>query len=413
MELLNTDTLEEARRKLGEACAAIPLAEEEAGLLEAAGRICARDTEAAEDTPPFSRSVVDGFAVRAEETYGAGDSNPVFFRIAGSVGIEARAEVSAGPGEAVRVQTGSMIPEGASAVLMAEYAEEYAPGRLAGYRSLSGGENIIRAGEDIRKGSLLLRRGRRIAPSDVGMLAAQGIVSVRVFAPLPVTVISTGDELVGPEETPEAGQIRDINSFVLAAEAEHLGMKVVRMRRCRDREEEIRSAVEESLEDSGMILLSGGSSKGQKDYTKQVFEEISGNVFTHGISVKPGKPTVLAFDRESRTLLAGLPGHPAAAALMFRLLIGDWYRERTGQAKIPPYPAALSENVSSNQGRATCLLVELKEAPEGDGPGWEAVPVRAKSGSISALSRAFGYVLIPRNREGMRKGEIVRVEVLE
>ncbi len=420
MELLNADSLEEAGRKLRQESSGLSLETEYVDLTSALGRICARDIAAGENIPPFSRSVVDGYAVRAKDTYGAGESGPSFFNVVGNVGIEEEARMSVHLGEAVQVQTGSMIPDGTTAVLMREYAQEYAPGKMAGYRALGEGENIICEGEDIRKGSCVLKRGREITSSDAGILAALGIREIEVWKPLAVTVISTGDELAGIEEPLTAGKIRDINSYVLAAEASRMGMAAVRILRCGDDETEIYHAVKDSLSDSGLILLSGGSSKGKKDYTKQVFEEISHNVFTHGIAVKPGKPTIVGYDKESRTILAGLPGHPMAAALMFRLLIGEWYMEKTGMTKKPPYPAVLAENVSSGQGRATCLLVELtlrRGRAESDWKvegeaGYEAWPVRAKSGSISALSRAFGYVMIPRDREGMRKGEKVWVEVL-
>lgn len=413
MELLNTDTLEEAQRKLLEESKDLKLRTEVVELSRALGRICARDVAAGENIPPFPRSTVDGYAVRAEDTYGAGEAGPAFFSVAGSVGIEEQACVRSGPQTAVRVQTGSMIPEGATAVLMNEYTEEYAPGKLAAYRPVSEGENLMRAGEDLRQGDQVLRQGRRLTPADVGILAGLGIPGVEVWSLPAVTVISTGNELAGIDEPLSGGKIRDMNSYVLAAEARRMGMQVRRTLRCRDDETEIRSAAAGALADSDIILLSGGSSKGQKDYTKQVFEALSHRVFTHGIALKPGKPTILAYERESRTILAGLPGHPMAAALVFQLLIGAWYRERTGAQKMPPYSAVLTENVSSNQGRETCLLVELLPGGEETGHRYRAVPVRAKSGSLSALSRAVGYVRIPRAREGMRRGEQVWVEVLE
>lgn len=411
MELLYTDTLEDARRKLDAESSQLTLCTEYTDIENAVGRICAEDVCAAENIPAFPRSVVDGYAVRAEDTYGASESGPAFFRITGSVNIEEAAGCQTGPQEAVRVQTGSMVPPGASAVIMNEYGQEYGEGKLAVYRAAGTGENLIDRGEDICAGACVIPRGRKLTASDTGIMAALGIGTVCVWKKPRVTVISTGDELTGIEEMPQAGKIRDINTYILAAEAQSRGMNVIRKLREKDCEADIRNAVRSSLQDSDIILLSGGSSKGKKDYTKQIFEELSGNVFTHGIAVKPGKPTILAFDRTSRTILAGLPGHPMAALLMFRLLIADWYRERTGGKKVPPYPAVLAENVSSNQGRATCLPVRLVLCREGD-LCYEALPVHAKSGSISALSRADGYVMIPRDREGMRKGEIVRVEVL-
>lgn len=173
-----------------------------------------------------------------------------------------------------------------------------------------------------------------------------------------------------------------------------------------DEEQAILHAVQKAAVDSDIVLISGGSSKGDKDYTAGILEQVSHNVFTHGIAIKPGKPTILAWEEEHRTLLAGLPGHPMAAVLMFRLLILDWYYQRMGARRPLPWPAVMGENVSSNQGRETCLLVELIMGEE----GFLAMPVYAKSGSISSLSRADGYILIKRSREGLKQGERVWVE---
>lgn len=411
MELLNTDTLQEARRKLWEESADLQLGEHFTGLLSAGGSMCAEDITANEDIPPFPRSVVDGYAVRAEDTYGASENGPAFLKVTGNVDIEKKAEKKLCAQETVRVQTGSMLPEGATGVLMTEYAEEYVPGKLAAYRSVADGENVIRKGEDIPKGKCVIKKGRKITASDTGILAALGISRIKVSEKPEVTLISTGDELAGITETLRDGKIRDVNTYVLAVDAQAQGMHVRDTLRLPDNEKIIRSAVESALEQSDIILLSGGSSKGKKDYTKSVFEDLTGNVFTHGISVKPGKPTILAYHKKTETILAGLPGHPMAALLMFRLLIADWYRKKVEAQPAPLYPAVLSENVSSNQGRETCLLVQLRCRKEETGAVCYAVPVHAKSGSISAVSRADGYVMISRDREGMKKGETVWVEV--
>ena len=416
MELLHTDTLEEARRKLEEQSQGLAPGVVEIGRVEALGCICAEDVVSEENVPPFPRSTMDGYAIKAADSYGTGEASPGYYRVIGHVHIEEEAKMTVEAGEAVRVQTGSMIPRGADAVLMREYAEEYVPGKLAGYRAVSEGENIIRAGEDIRAGGCVIYRGKKIGPADIGVMAALGIQKIRVCRAPVVTVISTGDELAGAEEKLMAGKIRDINTEVLAAEAEACGMAVRKTCRVPDDREEIRNAVEEALDKSDVILLSGGSSKGEKDYTKQVFEEISHNVFTHGIAIKPGKPTLLAFDPASGTILAGLPGHPMAAALIFRLVIRDWYLKRCGAARLLPCPAVMAENVSSNHGRVSCLPVKLRMVKKTEGSGTvtvEAVPVHAKSGSIFALASADGYVMIDRNREGLKKGEQVLVERLD
>lgn len=407
MELLHTDTLEEAREKLKSETEDFKLRERRVTCEASLGCICAEDIIAGENVPPFRRSTVDGYAVIAGDSYGAGDSNPIFFRVAGQVNIEERVSIGVNSGEAVQMQTGSMIPDRATAVLMVEYTESYAADKIVAYKAVSEGENIIQIGEDIKKGTCLIRKGRKINSRDIGMMAALGISKVNVYVPMILTIISTGDELVDIWESLSASKIRDINSYALAAEAVENGWVIRRQIRIADNKEKIFEAVSEAVGESDIILLSGGSSKGNKDYTKTVLEKITRNVFTHGISIKPGKPTILSVEQEHKVIIVGLPGHPMAALLMFRLLIVDWYMSKAGISRPKPYFAVMQENVSSNQGRATCLPVKLV-CGEAD---YNAVPVYAKSGSISPLSKTDGYVMIPRNKEGLKKGERVRVEV--
>lgn len=408
MKLLNTDTLEEVRDKLRTETEEMKFRTCVMDMEESCGFICAEDVFSPEDMPPFDRSTVDGYALAAQESYGAGESSPVFLHVCGQIGIEEAAETSPGEGETVRVQTGSMIPEGADAVVMAEYTEEYAPGQIICCRPVSSGENVMRRGEDIRAGERIIRRGQKIGTAEAGMMAGLGIRKIRVYERPSVTVISTGDELAGEGEPLTAGKIRDINTYTLSAAAEESGMTVLHKIRTADDEAEIRRVVQTASEQSDIVLISGGSSKGNRDYTKKVLEDVTGNVFTHGIALKPGKPTILAYDRARRTVIAGLPGHPMAALLVFRLVIAHWYRMKTGAKEPFLIPAVMGSNVSSNQGRETCLPVRLIRTAD----GYEAAPVYAKSGSISALSEADAFVMIPRDREGIRKGERIWAELL-
>lgn len=408
IELLHTDTLTQARKKLEDETKDFELKVHRVTCEEALGCICAKDVIAEENVPPFRRSTVDGYAIIAGDSYGAGDSNPAFYQVTGHVNIEEQALMTVDTGEAVQVQTGSMVPDGATAVLMVEYTEQYADGKIIGYKAVSEDENIIQVGEDMAAGDCLIPRGREINARDIGMMAALGICDIEVYVPPVVTIISTGDELADIRESLTASKIRDINSYALASEARRMGMTVRRRLCVRDDEKEIFQAVSQSVKDSDIVLLSGGSSKGNKDYTKKVLEELTGNVFTHGIAIKPGKPTILAYDREYGTVIAGLPGHPMAAMMMFRLVIIHWYCEKSGLQMRPPYMARISENVSSNQGRETCLPVKLVRNAD----GFTAKPIHAKSGSIGSLGRADGYVRIPRNQEGLNKGALVWVEVL-
>ena len=406
MELLHTDTLAEAREKLRRETENFILRTKKVESRDALGCICARDIFAEENIPSFRRSIVDGYAVIARDSYGAGESMPAFYEVTGKVNIEEPAVQKVRTGEAVFLQTGSMVPEGANAVRMIEYTQNYAPGKRAGYRPVSEGENIIQIGEDVGMGECLISRGEKISPEVIGKFAALGIREVEVFEPLKVTVISTGDELADMDEPLSGSKIRDINSYALGAQARSFGMEILHQIRQKDCEEDIEKTLRDVVDESDVILMSGGSSKGSKDYTKKVLEAVTGNVFTHGISIKPGKPTILAYDRAKNTVIAGLPGHPMAAVMMFRLIIGDWYFSKAGIRPPLPHFAVMGENVSSNQGRETCLLVRLLRG-END---YTAIPIYAKSGSISALGKADGYVMIPRNKEGLKKGERVLTE---
>ena len=274
IELLQTDTLTQAREKLYKETKNFKLKIHRVACEEALGCICAKDVIAEENVPPFRRSTVDGYAIIAGDSYGAGDSNPAFYQVTGHVNIEEQALMTVDSGEAVQVQTGSMVPDGATAVLMLEYTEQYADGKIIGYKAVSEDENIIQIGEDMAVGDCLIQRGREINAKDVGMMAALGISDIEVYVPPVVTIISTGDELADIGDPLTASKIRDINSYALTAEARRMGMTVRRRLLVRDDEKEILQAVSRSTKDSDIILLSGGSSKGNKDYTKKVLRSL-------------------------------------------------------------------------------------------------------------------------------------------
>ena len=210
IELLHTDTLTQAREKLKNETKNFELKVHRVACEEALGCICAKDVIAEENVPPFRRSTVDGYAIIAGDSYGAGDSNPAFYQVTGHVNIEEQALMTVDMGEAVQVQTGSMVPDGATAVLMVEYTEQYADGKIIGYKAVSEDENIIQVGEDMAAGDCLIQRGREINARDIGMMAALGICDIEVYMPPVVTIISTGDELVDIREPLTASKIRDI-----------------------------------------------------------------------------------------------------------------------------------------------------------------------------------------------------------
>ena len=407
MQLLKVDSIEQAREKLLDCASRWELPTETLPFEKAYGRILARDVFSPEDVPAFNRSTVDGYALRSVDTAAAGDSIPAFLKRAGAVEMGRAAECGVSPGECVEVPTGGMLPEGADAVIMLEYTEAFGEG-IAVHSSVAPGENTVLAGEDIKAGDVLLKRGTRLLPRHIGALAAVGKTQIDVYCPLKLAVFSTGDEVKDPREKLEAGQVHDINSYSLAALAESSGFEIVRGGLLQDDEALLREAVRESMADCDVVLVSGGSSQGTKDLTAKILDEIaSPGVFTHGLAIKPGKPTILGADAQSRTILCGLPGHPVSAMMVFEMLFGWLYREMTGVREKPAIPATLTVNLASSPGKLNCWPVRL----ERDEDKWLAVPIFGKSGLITTLSGADGYFTVQRGREGMSAGETVMVNL--
>lgn len=411
MRLLNTDTLDEARAKLLAEAEKNPPGKERVPFEESLGRILAEDLISEVNIPDFRKSSVDGYAVVSKDTQGVTDSIPVFLDVTEEVAMGHAPSGTVGPGQAVYVPTGGMLPDGADAMVMVEYAEKFDENSIAVYDSVSPGRNVIQEGEDVRKGSVLMRKGAKVRPQEVGVMASAGISSVCVTAPWKISVISTGDELVDVEDDPTKGQTRDINTYSIAAAGRKYGFDIVSRRVLKDDRALIREAVEEAVKVSDVVLVSGGSSQGEKDFTAGIMDELAQpGVLTHGIALKPGKPTILAYDEESATVLAGLPGHPAAAMMVFELLIGWLYCQLTGMQQPRRIPAKISENVAAAGGKTTCLLVKLTEEQDDiSGCMYRAQPLFGKSGLMTMLTEADGYTLIDTDDEGLKEDQIVQV----
>ena len=411
MKLLTVDTLEQAREKLWNRMKTRPIESEMINLNEAStafpARVLAKDLYVSADIPGFNRSTVDGYAVVAADTAGAGEAIPVFLKQAGTVSMGKQADFSIRSGECAYVPTGAMLPAGADAVVMLEFAEPQA-GNVAVYEAVAPGAGVAGKGEDLRKGEILLRQGTLIRPQEAGALAAAGIMNILAFAPLKLALISTGDELVPPEQAPDPGEVRDINSQALKALALKQGYRVVSSQVLPDDEGRIEAALRDAMASSDVVAVSGGSSQGEKDMTAALINRVAKpGVFTHGLSLKPGKPTILGWDDESQTVLAGLPGHPVAAMMVFELLLGWLHNKLFNRPQPFPVPARVSCNVPGSPGRAVCQPVILHSE---DG-NYSAEPVFGKSGMISTLTRADGYIIIDVNREGLKKGEPVLVHL--
>ena len=408
MKLLKVDTVNDARSKLMECCARTMMRTEMRCLLDAAGCILAENIYSKENIPPYRRSIMDGYAVRSKDLGAAGDMIPTMLKVKGEVLLgNDSSDLTVEPGCCVYVPTGGYVPDGADSVVMVEYCEPFGSGMLAVSKPASPGENVVQVGEDVAARALLLQKGRKLRPQDLGVLAACGITEIPVFVPWKVTVISTGDELVSPVQTPGPGQIRDINTYTIASRSAAEGFHVIRTLSVKDERDDLAAALDDAKNDSDLVVLSGGSSQGKKDMTAGLIDEAADHgVLTHGIAAKPGKPTITGFDEESRTLFIGLPGHPAAALMVYEQILISLWRCLTCCEKERTLKAKVNVNVPSAPGRMTFQLVKLIEDDE-----LQAVPVFARSGMISPVSEADGYFVMTENQEGIRPGDTVCVHL--
>ena len=408
MELLNVDTIEAARGKIEPYINKYLYRTKEVQIIESLDKVLAEDVYTSINVPHFRRSTVDGYAVVFSDTQGASDTIPVFLKVIGEVEIGNEAKKSIKSGECVYVPTGGMLPPNANAMVMIEYTEMFSENEVAIYESVPYNSNVVQIGEDISEGELLLSKGTRIRAQEIGAMASIGKSVVSVYDNLSVSIISTGDELLTIDKSLLDAKIFDINTYTLLALCEKYKMPIKRALVLKDDEELLKNTIQEAMNDSDIVLVSGGSSKGKKDVSAKVLDELaSSGVLTHGISIKPGKPTITAFDEESKTLLVGLPGHPVAAMMLFEVLVMATIQEGLGKKEERTIRAKMKTNVVSAPGRTTLQLVSLSVI-EGE---YHAEPIYGKSGLITTLTKADGYVVIELNNEGLKKDESVLVHI--
>lgn len=379
------------------------LPEETVSLYECCGRVLSREVTAPEYVPGFDRSTVDGYAVIAKDTFGCSESIPAILEVSGEIFMGSSAGSSLTQGTCRAIPTGGAMPEGSDAVVMIEYTEDYGEGTVGILRPVSPGQNMIYRGDDVFPGKIVISQGRRIDPADVGALAAMGITSVSVYRKPLVGVISTGDELVKPDETPGDGQIRDANGPMLAALAGGFGADVRTYGIVRDDWDSMRKVFGRAIRECDILLISGGTSVGDKDQTARIIEA-NGKLLFHGIAMKPGKPTILG--NAGGKPVFGLPGHPVAAFFSTWLYVRFLLAQMQGQKlQRRTMTARLSEALSANHGRAEFISVRLTEK---DGCVI-AEPVHTKSGLITSLAGTDGFISIPRDCEGLPRGAEVQV----
>ena len=374
-------------------------------LGDAMGRILAEDVAAGEYVPDFDRSTVDGFAVRASDTFGCSDAIPAILPLQATVLMGEGADFSLNEGECVAVPTGGAVPKGADSVVMIEYTEDYGDGTIGVAKPAAPGMNMIFRGDDVYPGKVILQKGRVLSSADIGALAAIGQVQVPVAKKLTVGVISTGDELVPPEVQPGPGQVRDVNSPMLEAMLTAFGCRVINYGIVIDDEALLSETVNRAIAECDAVLLSGGSSVGVKDAACRIIES-AGQLLLHGIAIKPGKPTILGKCGEKP--IVGLPGHPVAAYFITKLFVQPLLGRLTGRDMTAyTVTAKVTESISANHGRAQYHCCRLTKK---DGFLY-AQPIRGKSGLITTLAGADGYFCIHRDCEGLPKGAEIQVTI--
>ena len=372
-------------------------------LTECTGRVLCRDITAEEYVPGFDRSTVDGYALRAADTFGCSEAIPAILPAAFSVEMGHAPERELPPGCCAGVPTGGALPAGADAVVMVEYTEDYGDGSIGITKPASPGLNVIYRGDDVSPGKTVLPAGRRLNASDIGALAAMGVLSVPVSRRPLIGILSTGDELVSPGQVPGDGQVRDVNSVMLEVLCRSLGADARSYGFIRDDSGLLAAGLKRALSECDAVLISGGSSVGVRDATAEVILQ-HGKILFHGIAMKPGKPTILG--EACGKPVFGLPGHPGAAFFITRFFIREMIACMTGETlRDSAVAACLSEAVSANHGRSELLSVQLFRQ---DGRRM-ARPVHSKSGLISSLAGSDGFIMIPRDCEGLAAGSSVDV----
>jgi len=385
-----------------------PVAVETVPLERSHGRVLAEEIVSDIDIPEFGRSTMDGFAVPAAATFGASEANPAYLTVVGQVPMGKKPDFSVSPGQAARIATGGMLPQGCDSVVMIEHTDAVDDTLIEVYKSVAPGQHVIERGEDIAAGRPVLTPGRLLRPQEMGLLAAAGRQQVAVFRRPVVAIISTGDELVPVDQVPGTGQVRDINSYSLAAQVAQAGAQAKILGIVGDRHEALLASCRKALEAADMVLISGGSSVGTRDLTVQVIEALAdARILIHGIGISPGKPTIMACCGQKA--LWGLPGHAVSAMVVFMTVVRPhlWHIcGLRGRGRAPlPVKARLSRNVSAKQGRVDYLRIRLQQRQD---TLW-ADPILGKSGLIRTMVAADGLLAIDVDVEGLDKGSWVEV----
>ena len=389
-------------------------------VADALDRVLAADAVAPHDLPTFVRSTVDGYAVSAADTHGASPGMPAYLDVVAESPMGQRTDFELAPGQAALVHTSGMVPEGADAMVMLEQTHRIGPPMFGGaalqagfesygievYRAVAGGDNCIQPGEDVQTGDLILPAGHQLRPQDIGGLLAVGITEIRAARRPRVGIVSQGDEVVPPEQEPGPGQVRDINSYTLAAYVRRAGGVPLTYPIAPDTPDGLDAVVRQAFTEADLVVITAGSSVSYRDLTASAIRKLGApGVLVHGVAIRPGKPTILALCDGKPVF--GLPGNPVSCINIFRRFVTPTIRLLLAAGPLPEHRVAarLERNIPAASGRADFVRVRLEER---DGETW-AVPVFGKSNLIFTLVRSEGVVEVPLNSNGIPAGSRVSV----
>jgi molybdopterin molybdotransferase len=402
MDFYKVRTIEETKTLMMQVFKDFSLQTEQVNIQNALNKVLAFDVHSDINVPHFNRSIVDGYAVKVKDVQGASENIPAFLKLIGTSQMGEENTVELHENECMYVPTGGMVPDGTQAMVMVEHTQKISSNEIAVYKTAGMFENMLRIGEDIKAGEIVLRQGKRLMAQDIGVLASTGYSTAVVYACPKFCVLSTGNEIISPDCDLSPGKIKDINTYTISAQIESFGGEVVQRKVIKDDYNTIKRNVVSANELCDVVFLSGGSSVGEQDYTYDILKELSkSDIIAHGLNIKPGKPTIVAEVKGKPVI--GLPGQPASALIvliqMLNILHEIFYQAIYDKTYVV---AKLDQNVASAPGRKTFQMVQLEQ-------GGIAKVIRGKSGMISMLSKADGYFVIDENSEGKEAGEQVRV----
>lgn len=378
-------------------------------LLNGLGHVLAQPIFSSEDLPAHARSTMDGYAVKAMDTFGASESMPAYLEITGEVLMGQMPDSVVSKGCCHKIPTGGLLPPGADSVVMLEHTIGIDETMVELIKGVGVGTNLIQKGDDIQKGAQAFAKGHRIRPQDIGLLAGLGIEEIEIIKPLRIGIVSTGDEIIDFRKSPLPGQVRNINTPALGAMVKSLGHEFIDYGIVSDSREVFLSLMQKAVEQTDIVIFSGGSSVGIRDLGEQVVKELGPpGVLVHGVTLKPGKPILIGMS--GSTPLFGLPGHPASAMVCFDLFVQPAISMLQGQYNKDEYSrpcirARLNQNLNSAPGRLDVIRVRIMK----QGDQNIAEPIFGKSGSISTLSRAQGFFFITEDSQGLSENSEVEV----